>query len=104
MENKFIENDKYERAAKRVKRIKGFYSHLIVYIVVNLMIVVINVQNLEQGESYFQWQNFITLGSWGIGLLAHGMSVFMPSIILGKNWEERKIKEYMEEQKNSRWE
>ncbi len=104
MEHKFIENDKYERAAKRVKRIKGFYTHLLVYIVINLMIVAINIQDLDPGESYFQWHNFTTLGFWGIGILAHGMSVFMPSMILGKNWEERKIQEYMDKQKNNRWE
>ncbi|MEO6347778.1 MAG: 2TM domain-containing protein, partial [Aquaticitalea sp.] len=85
-----MENDKYDRAVKKVKRIKGFYSHLVVYIVINLMIVVINVQNLDQGENYFKWENFITLGFWGIGLLAHGLSVFMPDFIMGKNWEERK--------------
>jgi uncharacterized integral membrane protein len=104
MDNKFMEQEKYERAAKRVKRIKGFYTHLVVYVVVNLMIVVVNVQNLSSEESYFQWQNFTTLGFWGIGLLAHGMSVFMPDFIMGKNWEERKIKEYMDREKNNRWE
>ena len=99
MENNLIENERYERAAKRVKRIKGFYTHAVVYVVVNLMIVIVNIQNLDAGESYFQWQNFTTLGFWGIGLLAHGLSVFMPSIILGKNWEERKIKELMDNEK-----
>ena len=99
MENNFIENERYERAANRVKRIKGFYTHAVVYVVVNLMIVIVNIQNLDAGESYFQWQNFTTLGFWGIGLLAHGLSVFMPSIILGKNWEERKIKELMDNEK-----
>ena len=104
MEHKFKEQEKYERAAKKVKRITGFYSHLLVYVVINLMIVVINVQNLDAGESYFQWQNFTTLGFWGIGIVAHGFSVFMPDLILGKNWEERKIKEYMDKHKNNRWE
>lgn len=104
MKDNFLEQEKYERAAKKVKRIRGFYSHLMVYIVINLMIVVINVQNLDVGESYFQWQNFITLGFWGIGLVAHGFGVFMPDFILGKNWEERKIKEYMDTYKNNRWE
>lgn len=104
MENKILEQEKYDRAAKRVKRIKGFYSHLLVYVVINIMIVIINVQELDPNESYFQWHNFTTLGFWGIGLLAHGLSVFMPDFILGKNWEERKIKEYMERQKNDRWE
>ncbi len=104
MEHKFTEQEKYKRAAKRVKRIKGFYSHLLVYIVINLMIVVINVQNLEDGESYFQWQNFTTLGFWGIGILVHALSVFMPDFIMGKNWEEKKIREIMDKQKNNRWE
>lgn len=98
------EDAKYYEALKRVKRIKGFYTHAIVYIVVNLMIVVINIQDLGEGESYFQWQNFITAFFWGIGLLAHGLSVFLPGMILGNNWEERKIKEFMEKDKKRNWE
>ena len=74
------------------------------YIVVNCMIVILNIQNLKPGESYFQWQNFLTLGFWGLFIVAHGLSVFMPDFILGKNWEERKIKEYMDEHKGNRWE
>lgn len=94
---------KYEQALKRVKKIKGFYKHALVYVVVNVMIVVINVQNLDLGESYFQFKNFQTLFFWGIGLLAHGLSVFLPSFLLSKNWEERKINELMEKEKNNKW-
>jgi hypothetical protein len=98
------EEIKYEQALKRVKKIKGFYTHALIYLVINSMFVVINIQNLEPGESYFQWHNFITLCFWGIGLLAHGLSVFLSGMILGNNWEERKIKEYMEEEKKRNWE
>ncbi|WP_339834214.1 2TM domain-containing protein [uncultured Flavobacterium sp.] len=98
------EDAKYYEALKRVKRIKGFYTHALVYLVINLMFVIINYQNLGEGESYFQWHNFITAFFWGIGLLAHGLSVFLPGMILGNNWEERKIKEYMEEEKKRNWE
>ncbi len=104
MENKYLEQDRYERAKKRVKDIKGFYTHALVYVVVNLMIVVLNVHNLDKGESYFQWQNFTTLFFWGIGLLAHAASVFVPYLVLGKQWEEKKIKELIEKDKNRRWE
>lgn len=104
MEPNYFEEDRYERAKKRVKRISGFYSHLLVYVVINLMIVVINIQQLSPGESYFQWHNFFTLFFWGIGLFAHGLSVFMPSVVMGKNWEDRKIKELMEKERNSKWE
>ena len=90
---------KYLEAKKRVKKFKGFYSHLTIYILVNLFIVFINIQDLKPGESYFQYKNFITLFFWGIGLLAHGMSVFVPQFVLGRNWEERKIKELMNKEK-----
>jgi hypothetical protein len=36
--------------------------------------------------------------------VAHGLSVFLPSMILGENWEEKKIKELMEKEKNNKWE
>src|SRR5690606_22215551 len=102
MDTKYIEQERYQRAAKQVKKIKGFYSHALVYIVINIMIVIINIQNLDPGESYFHWHNFITLFFWGIGLLAHGLSVFIPTMVMGKDWEERKIREYMEKSKNNR--
>lgn len=99
MESNYEEQKRLDRAKKRVKKIKGFYSHALVYVVINLMIVVINVQDLEPGESYFQYKNFFTLFFWGIGLAVHGLSVFLPDFILGQKWEERKIKEIMERDK-----
>ena len=95
---------KYQEALKRVKKIKGFYTHAIVYVFVNIMIVFLNVKNLDTGESYFQFKNFMTAFFWGIGLVAHGFSVFVPNWIMGQNWEERKIKEFMEKEKANKWE
>ncbi len=99
MENLNSDQIRYEVAVKRVKKLKGFYTHALVYGVINIMIVIINIQNLEPGESYFQFRNFMTAFFWGIGLLAHAMGIFIPYFILGKDWEERKIKELMEKEK-----
>ncbi len=101
-ENNFEE--RYQYAQKRVKRLKGFYSHLAAYILVNIMIVFLNISNLDPGESYFQFENFFTAFFWGIGLLAHGVSVFGHHLIFGKEWEEKKIKELMGKDKQERWE
>lgn len=100
---KNIEEIRYQEAIKRVKKIKGFYSHLTIYIVINIMILIIKFQKLNPDESFFQLENFFTAFFWGIGLLAHALSVFMPNFILGENWEERKIKELMEKEKNTKW-
>lgn len=99
MEKRYQKEERIASAKKRVKRIKGFYSHLLVYVVINIMIVIINIQDLGPGESYFQYENFFTLFFWGIGLAVHGLSVFLPDFLLGQKWEERKIKELMDRDK-----
>jgi hypothetical protein len=44
------------------------------------------------GRLWIQWAAF----GWGIGLLAHGLSVFAFRGAFGRNWEERKIREYLD--------
>lgn len=104
MERNAMQEAQYKEALIRVKKIKGFYTHLSVYIIVNLMILITNYQNLESGESFFQWRSFTTVFFWGIGLLSHALSTFMPNWIFGKKWEERKINEFMENEKIEKWE
>lgn len=99
MESTNSEELRYIQAKKRVKRIKGFYTHFFIYICVNALIIYLNYRGLEAGETYFQWHNFITLLFWGIGLMAHGLSVFLPNFFLGNDWEERKIRELMDKYK-----
>ena len=99
-----MDNFEYETAKKHVKKIKGFYSHLIVFIAVNIMIIFLNLNNLDEGESYFRFKNFMTFTFWGIGLLAHGLSVFGSNLLFNSKWEEKKIKEFMEEEKQNKWE
>lgn len=96
------DNIKYQQAKKRVKQIKGFYIHLVVFILVNLMIVFINVMNGEHvaGESQIRISQFASIILWGLGLLAHGLSVFLPVMFFGKTWEEKKIRELMEKDKD----
>ena len=85
------EQERYERARKRVEDIKGFYTHLVVYVLVNLGLFILNLVT-ERGQYWF----FFPLIGWGIGLVAHGVSVFGPGWFWGPDWEDRKIKELMD--------
>lgn len=103
--NKYAKEDLYLNAKKKVKAIKGFYWHLAVYIVINGFITVNKVIRnvLENGETYFDAifdiGTFFIWTPWGIGVLIHGLFVFEAfSLLVGKNWEERKIKELMEKE------
>ena len=89
-------NIKYQEAKRKVKRIKRFYIHALVYVIVNIFII---SQNVQEGKSLSDGDNYWTALFWGIGLLAHGMSVFMPNFIFGNDWEERKTRELMDKYK-----
>ncbi len=106
MERNYKEDLSYKTAQKRVKDIKGFYIHLVVYLFVNVALIIadINIKSFKDIE--FEISNFYTPFLWGIGLTAHWASVFGPGVLLGKNWEEKKIKEIMEKEREQRqkWE
>ncbi|MDA2238030.1 MULTISPECIES: 2TM domain-containing protein [unclassified Bacillus cereus group] len=86
-------DENYLRAKKRVENLKAFYIHLALYILVNLMLFFINISS-DSSELWFLYP----LAGWGIGIVIHGLTTF-PFGIFGKEWEERKIKEYMEKDK-----
>ena len=98
-----VDELKYQEALKRVKKIKGFYSHLMVYVLINTMLIIVNHNNADLGENFWRWQTFNMAFFWGIGLVAHGFSVFGSKMLVGKNWEEKKIKELMEKEKQNKW-
>ncbi|MGG5506382.1 MULTISPECIES: 2TM domain-containing protein [unclassified Myroides] len=81
------------QAKKNVERIKKFYAHLTMYIMVNTFLIVLNMMT----DSRFMW-SLIVVFSWGIGLVADWMKTYNYHFFLGKDWEDRKIREYMEQQ------
>jgi len=81
----------YKNAKKRVKEIKDFYGNLISYCVIIPFLIIINLITSPK-NLWFYWP---MLG-WGFGVAMHGLSVFS----IGKNWEERKIREILEKENN----
>jgi len=91
-----LEQDKYQRAKKKIQELKGFYIHLAVYIVINTFILV-NIY--LHTHNFWKWPHFVTLAGWGIGLAFHAFKVFDYNPIFGKDWEERQIQKYIEKDK-----
>ena len=104
MKNNFTEEQKYIRAKKKVKSIKGFYVHLMVYLLVNGFLLLSKVVSDGGWEVFWEWQSYNTIIFWGIGLGFHAFGVFGMDIILGKSWEDRKINEIMDKDKRDTWE
>ena len=60
-----------KRAYNRALLKLGFYVHLIVYAVINLVLVYINYTT----NSDYLWVKWVLL-CWGFGLFSHGYAVF----------------------------
>lgn len=88
-----LENSKYVKAVERVEKLKEFYQSLASYCLVIPFLIFINLRFSPQ----FYWFWFPAFG-WGIGLFFHFLEVNNYNIFLGRNWEERKIREIMDKE------
>ncbi|MFT4698001.1 MAG: hypothetical protein ACI9SJ_001134 [Flavobacteriaceae bacterium] len=103
MEN--FNKEKYDRATKKVKKIKDFYSHLTVYIVINSLLILMHLGIFQIGAlnlNYIGWSMFSTPFFWGIGLFFHGLNVFQGNFSFFRNWEDKKMKEFMDQEENDK--
>ncbi|WP_432410593.1 2TM domain-containing protein [Rasiella sp. SM2506] len=91
--------NKYLRAKERVTEIKKFYTSLVGYVFVISMLATVNYYVNEWSNMWFLWAAF----GWGIGLLFQAAKAYQWSPFMGKNWEERKLKEFMEEEDKQQW-
>jgi hypothetical protein len=74
MTMRMSEEQIYEEAKKRVEAKRGFFTHLAVYVIVNIVLVLIwAFTDGGKGHPWFLWP----LGGWGIGVLFHFLGVFV---------------------------
>ncbi|GEQ85905.1 histidine kinase [Patiriisocius marinistellae] len=90
-----ISEKKYELAKERVEKLKGFYVHFAIY----LTFVPIFIWLWYQSNTSFPWFLF-PIGGWGFGVLGHASDTFDWNPFFSKDWEQRKIKELMDEDDN----
>jgi nitrate reductase gamma subunit len=74
----------YNDAKRYVERKIGFFIHLAVYVIVNSGLLFVNLLH----DHRTLWAIAPLLG-WGIGLLFHGLAVFLYSP--GATWKQRMI-------------
>lgn len=84
------EQERYERARRRIQTIRTFYIHTLVFICTNVSLFGLNMLTSPEMIWYY-WATF----GWGLGLFAHGASVFIFGGIFSPDWEERKIHKIM---------
>jgi len=100
-----LQEQKYIRAKKRVEDLKGYYWHLAIYVLVNLFLTGSQIidgitEDKTLNEIFSDFGLYGVWVLWGIGLAIHTCKVFLFPFFMGNDWEERKIKEYMNNQRD----
>ncbi len=87
----YISGKRLERAKKKVEELKGFYIHFSIYLIMVPVFIYLNLRSTS-----FPWAIF-PIGGWGFGVLGHASEVYDWNPFFGKDWEERKIRKFMDE-------
>lgn len=97
-----IEKNKILRAQEKVREIKNFYWLVVIFCFVTLILF---------GVAYFLWKIdvpefvvYIVMSTplvFAVITISEYLRVFDRNPLFGKKWEERKLKEFMNEDKNS---
>lgn len=97
METNYRQEERYFQAKKRVEELKGFYGNLTAFVVVNIGLICLNLVSSPK----YLWFFWPFLG-WGFGVFFHAVKVFNFMPVMGKEWEEKKIKELIEQEEKSK--
>ncbi|MBD0833138.1 2TM domain-containing protein [Aestuariibaculum sediminum] len=101
-ESPFNKEDAYLRAENRIKKLKGFYWHLFWYVIINLFLIILKLV-YDLNDEFWSFNTFSTAIFWGVGLCFHAFGVFGKHLIFSRDWENRKIQEFLDKDKNQ-WE
>ena len=93
----------YVRAKERVRHVKVFYIHLVGYLLFTAFILY-NMYIMDSNNEYketVEWINLTSLTFWTIFIFMHGWKVFKGRILFKRSWEDKKIKEFMDNEKKN---
>ncbi|MCI2227953.1 2TM domain-containing protein [Polaribacter sp. MSW13] len=107
MNKEFTQEQKYILAKKRVEKISKFYKHLATYIIINVFLsAIFIVGDMNDGDTFNEavsdYHNYKIWLYWGIGIVFQALNTFGLNLFMNKDWEQKKIQKYMDEQNNRR--
>ncbi len=75
-----------QEAFDHVRKLRGFYLHLIQYLLVNAALLALNLLTAPR----HLWSLWV-IGGWGIGIASHAIRIFWRYPLFGPDWEKREV-------------
>jgi len=93
----YNKEERYLIAKEQVNKLKAFYIHLSVYIIVNIVLLILIYNGYNVKRNFWNLGSFITPLGWGLGLAIHAIVVFGPNLSFIKRWEKEKLNQFIKE-------
>ncbi len=82
-------DSRYRETSERVGNVKGLFTHLAVFVAVNLGLFIVD---LVSGSGWwFYWTTIM----WGMGLAAHAVALYFDQSLRLLRWEDGKGEEFV---------
>jgi hypothetical protein len=93
---KSVDKKSLAYAQKKVARIKDFYRHLFLFLIINVLVLGV-VWLLD----WYLWYTFIFFTCvWGMSIVIQALFAYGYNPLMGKNWEQRQLEKILEEEQN----
>lgn len=95
-----IQKEMIEKAQRRIRQQRGLFTHLVVFIVATIGLLIISQVLIEQepisilNVQWWIWIVFI----WLLFLIYHAFKVFITNRLLGPEWEQRQLDRLVKKQ------
>lgn len=86
----------YREAKRKVEKLRDFYGKVVTYIIFIAFLAGLNYYTNQWSYMWFLWAAF----GWGLGLSIKAIKIFNFFPFLGKDWENRKLNQFMKEEEN----
>lgn len=98
------ENFAIEMARYRVQKMRRFYMHLFIYTIGILVYAAktylgapFNFWPIRYINSFFMWV-------WTFVIIVQAFKLFLREKVFGTKWEQRKLQEFINQEKQNKWE
>ena len=98
---------KYHRAEQKVQALKGFFRHILVFVSFTLCFLAGRFYFLpmlglipqdDDNLNWLDWNTYLLPGLWAVVVVIHGLWAYNFRFNSIKNWEQRKLIEFLEQE------
>lgn len=98
--SEYREKELLEIARKKVKKLKGFYTHAFIYAIGVVVFVLKEYYGVQFNFFPINHINFFVMAVWSTVFFISAVDILITYHFLGKEWEDGKIKRIMKKENN----